>query len=188
MVKTLNAFVPYDSCIAQALSSTSYETQIPLFEKVKKYLRDSVEAKKIKLKDNLTNILENLSNDKIESFKEVISGADPYNHADYNLQSIFDKINANDFVKGYLSLSNENKDIVRVYIENRYERLQKSNGILKDLSPDKDNLQVICDKLKEAEEQLEVIDKLQVNKFITMLENAVAKLNLVAENLIEQTT
>lgn len=188
MVKTLNDFVPYDSCIAQARSSTSYETQIPLFEKVKKYLRDSVEAQKIKLKDNLTNILENLSNDKIESFKEVISGADPYNHADYNLQSIFDKINANDFVKGYLSLSNENKDIVRVYIENRYERLQKSNGILKGLSPDKDNLQVICDKLKEAEEQLELIDKLQVNKFITMLENAIAKLNLVAENLIEQTT
>lgn len=35
--------------------------------------------KKKKLKDNLTNILEKLSNDKIEDFKKVISGADPYN-------------------------------------------------------------------------------------------------------------
>lgn len=179
---TLNDFVPYDSCVAQALSATSYEIKNPLFEKVKHCLTDSIEAQKIKLKDNLTYLLENLSNDKIEEFKEVISGSDPYHHANYSMQSIFDKINVDAFVKGFLSLSNENKDIVRIYIENRYERLQKSNGILKDLSPDKDNLQVICDKLKEAEEQLKLIDKLQVNKFITMLEHAIAKLNLVAEN------
>ena len=168
---TLNDFVPYDSCVAQALSATSYEIKNPLFEKVKHCLTDSIEAQKIKLKDNLTYLLENLSNDKIEEFKEVISGSDPYHHANYSMQSIFDKINVDAFVKGFLSLSNENKDIVCIYIENRYERLQKSNGILKDLSPDKDNLQVICDKLKEAEEQLKLIDKLQVNKFITMLEH-----------------
>lgn len=41
---------------------------------------------------------------------------------------------------------------------------------------DKDNLQVIGDKLKAAEKELVSIDKLQVNKFISMIEDAIIEL------------
>lgn len=180
--KTLNEFVLCESTVRLIISSVSYETQVDLFSNIGEALLNVVLEQKKILKDDLTCIMEHLTNEKIDAFIQIISGSDPYKYSAYSMQPIFDKIDAEAFVKGYISLSNENKDIVRVYIENRYERLQKSNGILKDLSPDKDNLQVICDKLKEAEEQLKLIDKLQVNKFITMLENAIAKLNLVAEN------
>lgn len=173
---TLNDFVPYDSCVAQALSATSYEIKNPLFDKVKHCLTDSIEAQKIKLKDNLTYLLENLSNDKIEEFKEVISGSDPYHHANYSMQSIFDKINVDAFVKGFLSLSNEHKDVVYTYIGHRYEQLYNSTGLREYLLPDKDNLQAIRNKLEEVEQQLECIDKLQVNKFIKMIKNTIAEL------------
>ena len=96
------------------------------------------------MKDKLTTILENLTDDKIESFQEVIAGSDPYNHANYVLLPIFDKINPDAFVRGVLSLSNENKEIVRVYIGHRYEQLRYTTGDLRTrLLPDKDNLQVI---------------------------------------------
>lgn len=176
-VTNLNVFVSYESCVAQALSSTSYEIEMPLFEKVKGCLRDVIYAQKINLKDNLTNILENLSDDKIEIFKDVITGPDPYHHANYELQSIFDKINVDAFVNGFLSLSNENKEIVRVYIGHRYEQLHYTSGDLRNrLLSDKDNLQVIGDKLKAAEKELVSIDKLQVNKFISMIEDAIIEL------------
>lgn len=176
-VTNLNDFVSYESCVAQALSSTSCEIEMPLFEKVKGCLRDVIYAQKINLKDNLTNILENLSDDKIEVFTNVITGPDPYHHANYELQSIFDKINVDAFVNGFLSLSNENKEIVRVYIGHRYEQLRYTTGDLRTrLLPDKDNLQVIGDKLKAAEKELVSIDKLQVNKFISMIEDAIIEL------------
>lgn len=176
-VTILNDFVLYESCVAQALSAASYEIEIPLFEKVKGCLRDVIYAQKINLKDNLTNILENLSDDKIEVFTNVIIGPDPYHHANYELQSIFDKINVDAFVNGFLSLSNENKEIVRVYIGHRYEQLRYTTGDLRTrLLPDKDNLQVICAKLKVAVKQLVSVDKLQVNKFISMVEDAIIEL------------
>ena len=176
-VTNLNDFVSYESCVAQALSSASYEIEMPLFEKVKGCLRDVIYAQKINLKDNLTNILENLSDDKIEVFTNVIIGPDPYHHANYELQSIFDKINVDAFVNGFLSLSNENKEIVRVYIGHRYEQLRYTTGDLRTrLLPDKDNLQVICAKLKVAVKPLVSIDKLQVNKFISMVEDAIIEL------------
>lgn len=176
-VTILNDFVLYESCVAQALSAASYEIEIPLFEKVKSTLLTVISAQKINLKDNLTNILENLSDDKIEIFKDVITGPDPYHHANYELQSIFDKINVDAFVNGFLSLSNENKEIVRVYIGHRYEQLHYTSGDLRNrLLSDKDNLQVIGDKLKAAEKELVSIDKLQVNKFISMIEDAIIEL------------
>ena len=93
------------------------------------------------------------------------------------MQSIFDKINVDAFVNGFLSLSNENKEIVRVYIGHRYEQLRYTTGDLRTrLLPDKDNLQVICAKLKVAVKQLVSIDKLQVNKFISMVEYAIIEL------------
>ena len=113
---------------------------------------------------------------KIEEFKEVISGSDPYHHANYSMQSIFDKINVDAFVKGFLSLSNEHKDVVYTYIGHRYEQLYNSTGLREYLLPDKDNLQAIRNKLEEVEQQLECIDKLQVNKFIKMIKNATAEL------------
>lgn len=176
-VTILNDFVLYESCVAQALSAASYEIEIPLFEKVKSTLLTVISAQKINLKDNLTNILENLSDDKIEIFKDVITGPDPYHHANYELLPIFDKINPDAFVRGVLSLSNENKEIVRVYIGHRYEQLRYTTGDLRTrLLPDKDNLQVIGDKLRAAEKELVSIDKLQVNKFISMIEDAIIEL------------
>ena len=175
-VTNLNDFVPYESCVRQAFSATSYESSIPQFENVKACLQDVIIEQKKKLKDNLTNILENLSNDKIEDFKKVISGADPYNHANYVLQSIFDKINVDAFVDGFLSLSNENKEVVCIYIGHRYEQLCNSTGIRERLLPDKDNLQAIVSKLKKKKDCLILIDKFQVCKFIAMIEDSVGKL------------
>lgn len=176
-VTILNEFVLYESCVRQACSAVSSELPVPLFEKVKECMIEVIERKKIILKDNLTTILENLTDDKIESFQEVIAGSDPYNHANYVLLPIFDKINPDAFVRGVLSLSNENKEIVRVYIGHRYEQLRYTTGDLRTrLLPDKDNLQVIGDKLKAAEKELVSIDKLQVNKFISMIEDAIIEL------------
>lgn len=176
-VANLNDFVSYESCVSQAFSAASYETAVPLFEKVKGCLWDVINAQKVKLKDNLTYILESLSDDKIESFKDVISGSDPYHHANYESLSIFDKINVYAFVSGFLSLSNENKEIVRVFIGHRYEQLHYTTGDLRTrLLPDKDNLQVICAKLKVAVKPLVSIEKLQVKKFIKMIEDAIIEL------------
>lgn len=176
-VTILNDFVLYESCVRQACSAVSSELPVPLFEKVKECMMEVIERQKIILKDHLTNILENLSDDKIEVFTNVITGSDPYHHANYELQSIFDKINVDAFVNGFLSLSNENKEIVRVYIGHRYEQLHYTSGDLRNrLLPDKDNLQVIGDKLKAAEKELVSIDKLQVNKFISMIEDAIIEL------------
>lgn len=176
-VTILNDFVLYESCVRQACSAVSSELPVPLFEKVKECMMEVIERQKIILKDNLTTILENLTDDKIESFQEVIAGSDPYNHANYVLLPIFGKINPDAFVRGVLSLSNENKEIVRVYIGHRYEQLRYTTGDLRTrLLPDKDNLQVICAKLKVAVKQLVSIDKLQVNKFISMVEDAIIEL------------
>lgn len=175
-VTILNDFVLYESCVAQALSAASYEIEIPLFEKVKGCLRDVIYAQKINLKDNLTNILENLSDDKIEIFKDVITGPDPYHHANYELLPIFDKIKPDAFVRGFLSLSNENKEIVRVFIKHRYDQLQNSIDLRARLLPDIDNLQAIRDKLEIEEKKLTSIEKLQVNKFIKMIEYAIIEL------------
>ena len=176
-VTILNDFVLYESCVRQACSAVSSELPVPLFEKVKECMMEVIERQKTILKDNLTNILENLSDDKIEVFTNVITGPDPYHHANYELQSIFDKINVDAFVNGFLSLSNKNKEIVRVYIGHRYEQLHYTSGDLRNrLLSDKDNLQVIGDKLKAAEKELVSIDKLQVNKFISMIEDAIIEL------------
>lgn len=175
-VANLNNFVAYESCVAKALSSTSYELEIPLFEKVKVCLWDVINAQKVKLKDNLTNILESLSDDKIESFKDVITGPDPYHQANYELLSIFDKINVDAFVNGFLSLSNENKEIVRIFIGHRYDQLRNSIDLRVRLLPDKDNLKAIKDRLEIEEKQMVSIEKLQVNKFIKMIEDAIVEL------------
>ena len=175
-VTNLNDFVSYESCVAQALSAASYEIEIPLFEKVKSTLLTVISAQKINLKDNLTNILENLSDDKIEIFKDVITGPDPYHHANYELLPIFDKINPDAFVIGFLSLSNENKEIVRVFIKHRYDQLQNSIDLRARLLPDIDNLQAIRDKLEIEEKKLTSIEKLQVKKFIKMIEDAIIEL------------
>lgn len=175
-VANLNNFVAYESCVAKALSSTSYELEIPLFEKVKVCLWDVINAQKVKLKDNLTNILESLSDDKIESFKDVITGPNPYHQANYELLSIFDKINVDAFVNGFLSLSNENKEIVRIFIGHRYDQLRNSIDLRVRLLPDKDNLKAIKDRLEIEEKQMVSIDKLQVNKFIKMIEDAIVEL------------
>lgn len=175
-VTNLNDFVSYESCVAQALSSASYEIEMPLFEKVKGCLWDVINAQKINLKDNLTNILENLSDDKIEIFKDVITGPDPYHHANYELLPIFDKIKPDAFVRGFLSLSNENKEIVRVFIKHRYDQLQNSIDLRARLLPDIDNLQAIRDKLEIEEKKLTSIEKLQIKKFIKMIEDAIIEL------------
>lgn len=175
-VANLNNFVAYESCVAKALSSISYELEIPLFEKVKVCLWDVINAQKVKLKDNLTNILESLSDDKIESFKDVITGPDPYHQANYELLSIFDKINVDAFVNGFLSLSNENKEIVRIFIGHRYDQLRNSIDLRVRLLPDKDNLKAIKDRLEIEEKQMVSIEKLQVNKFIKMIEDAIVEL------------
>lgn len=175
-VTILNDFVLYESCVAQALSAASYEIEIPLFEKVKSTLLTVISAQKINLKDNLTNILENLSDDKIEIFKDVITGPDPYHHANYELLPIFDKIKPDAFVKSFLTLSNENKEIVRIFIKHRYDQLQNSIDLRARLLPDIENLQVIKDKLENEEKKLTSIEKLQVNKFIKMIEDAIIEL------------
>ena len=175
-VTILNDFVLYESCVAQALSAASYEIEIPLFEKVKSTLLTVISAQKINLKDNLTNILENLSDDKIEIFKDVITGPDPYHHANYELLPIFDKIKPDAFVKSLLTLSNENKEIVRIFIKHRYDQLQNSIDLRARLLPDIENLQVIKDKLENEEKKLTSIEKLQVNKFIKMIEDAIIEL------------
>lgn len=175
-VTILNDFVLYESCVAQALSAASYEIEIPLFEKVKSTLLAVISAQKINLKDNLTNILENLSDDKIESFKDVITGPDPYHHANYELSPIFDKIKPDAVVKSFLTLSNENKEIVRIFIKHRYDQLQNSIDLRARLLPDIENLQVIKDKLENEEKKLTSIEKLQVNKFIKMIEDAIIEL------------
>lgn len=176
-VGNLNDFVSYESCVSQALSAASYEVEIPLFEKVKECLWSVINARKVTLKDNLTYILENLSDENIESFKDIITGSDPYRRANYELLPIFDKINPDAFVKGFLSLSNENKEIVRVFVGHRYEQLHYTTGDLWErLLADKENLQAIADKLKMKEKRLASIEKLQVNKFIKMLENSVRNL------------
>ena len=92
------------------------------------------------------------------------------------MQSIFDKINVDAFVDGFLSLSNENKEVVCVYIGHRYEQLCNSTGIRERLLPDKDNLQSIVSKLKKKKDSLILIDKFQVCKFIAMIEDSVGKL------------
>lgn len=176
-VTILNDFVLYESCVAQALSAASYEIEIPLFEKVKSSLLTVISAQKINLKDNLTNILENLSDDKIEIFKDIITGPDPYHHANYELLPIFDKIKPDAFVIGFLSLSNENKEIVRVFIKHRYDQLQNSIDLRARLLPDIDNLQAIRDKLEIEEKKLTTIEKLQVKKFIKMIEDAIVELH-----------
>jgi organic radical activating enzyme len=128
------------------------------------------------LKDNLTNILENLSDDKIEVFTNVITGPDPYRHANYELLPIFDKIKPDAFVKSFLTLSNENKEIVRIFIKHRYDQLQNSIDLRARLLPDIENLQVIKDKLENEEKKLTSIEKLQVNKYIKMIEDAIIEL------------
>ena len=175
-ISNLNAFVPYESSVRNVFYSAAYEPSIPLFEKVKEALLDIIDQQKVALKDNLTSVIENLSNESIEVFKDLIMGSNPYNEASYDLLPIFDKINTDAFINGYLSLSNQNKDVVCEYIGYRYRKLQYSQGIRERLLSDKDNLQVIGDKLKAAEKVLVSIDKLQVNKFISMIEDAIIEL------------
>lgn len=175
-ISNLNAFVPYESSVRNVFYSAAYEPSIPLFEKVKEALLDIIDQQKVALKDNLTSVIENLSDESIEVFKDLIMGSNPYNEASYDLLPIFDKINTDAFINGYLSLSNQNKDVVCEYIGYRYRKFQYSQGIRERLLPDKDNLQVIGDKLKVIEQQLVCIDKLQVNKFITMTEEAIIEL------------
>jgi hypothetical protein len=175
-VTILNDFVLYESCVRQACSAVSSELPVPLFEKVKECMMEVIERQKIILKDNLTNILENLSDDKIEIFKDVITGPDPYRHANYELLPIFDKIKPDAFVKSFLTLSNENKEIVRIFIKHRYDQLQNSIDLRARLLPDIENLQVIKDKLENEEKKLTSIEKLQVNKYIKMIEDAIIEL------------
>lgn len=175
-ISNLNAFVPYESSVRNVFYSAAYEPSIPLFEKVKEALLDIIDQQKVALKDNLTSVIENLSDESIEVFKDLIMGSNPYNEASYDLLPIFDKINTDAFINGYLSLSNQNKDVVCEYIGYRYRKLQYSQGIRERLLPDKDNLQVIGDKLKVIEQQLVCIEKLQVNKFISMIEDAIIEL------------
>ena len=153
-ISNLNAFVPYESSVRNVFYSAAYEPSIPLFEKVKEALLDIIDQQKVALKDNLTSVIENLSDESIEVFKDLIMGSNPYNEASYDLLPIFDKINTDAFINGYLSLSNQNKDVVCEYIGYRYRKFQYSQGIRERLLPDKDNLQVISDKLKIIEQQL----------------------------------
>lgn len=175
-VSNLNDFVAFESCVRQALSSVPFENEIKSFSEVRDKLMETIEYQKKNLPDQLTFIMEHLSDDNINLFKDVIMGADPYHHAQYELLPIFDKINPDAFVHGYLSLNNENKDIACVYISYRYERLANSSGLRERLLQDIYTMAQIAEMLKKKYNSLRYIDKLQVKKMVTMLETSITEL------------
>ena len=101
-VKTLNEFVLYESVVRLIISSVSYETKVESFTNIIDILLDVVLEQKKILKDDLTCIMEHLTNEKIDAFIQIIRGSDPYKHSAYSMQPIFDKIDAEAFVKGYI--------------------------------------------------------------------------------------
>lgn len=175
-IKTLNDFVPVENKMRYAVSSTAHLGTIEEFEKIVNEICDVISRQKIRLKDDLSIIMESLTDDRIEEFETIISGSDPYNHANYELQSIFDKIDVNDFVKGYLALSNFNKSQVYIYIQYRYARLQNSIDLRKNLQADIENMTKIADLLEVKCRSLTVIEKHQVEMFCKMLREGVKQL------------
>lgn len=175
-IKTLNEFVLYESVVRMIISSVSYETKVDSFSCISDVLLDIVLEQKKILKDDLTCVMENLTNENIDAFIEIIKGADPYNHSSYNMQPIFDKIDPEAFVNGYLSLSNNNKDKVFIYVGYRYQNIQNDQRLRCNLCIELSTLITIEEKLKERITHLELIDKLQVKKFILMMEDAIAEL------------
>ena len=89
---------------------------------------------------------------------------------------IFDKIDAEAFVKGYIYLSNENKDKVFLYVGYRYQNIQNDQQLRRNLCVEIETLEAIEKKLKERLTHLELIDKLQVERFILMIDNAIVEL------------
>lgn len=175
-VKTLNEFVLYESVVRLIISSVSYETKVDSFSNISDILLEVVLEQKKILKDDLTCIMEHLTNEKIDAFIQIIRGSDPYKHSAYSMQPIFDKIDAEAFVKGYIYLSNENKDKVFLYVGYRYQNIQNDQQLRRNLCVEIETLEAIEKKLKERLTHLELIDKLQVERFILMIDNAIVKL------------
>lgn len=175
-VKTLNEFVLYESVVRLIISSVSYETKVESFTTISDILLDVVLEQKKILKDDLTCIMEHLTNEKIDAFIQIIRGSDPYKHSAYSMQPIFDKIDAEAFVKGYIYLSNENKDKVFLYVGYRYQNIQNDQQLRRNLCVEIETLEAIEEKLKERLTYLELIDKLQVERFILMIDNAIVEL------------
>ena len=175
-VKTLNEFVSYESIVRMIISSVSYEAQVDLFNDISEALLKVIHEQKKILKDDLTCIMEHLTNENIDAFIQIIRSADPYKHSTYSMQPIFDKIDTEAFVKGYILLSNENKDKVFLYVGYRYHNIQNNQQLRRNLCVEIGALEAIEEKLKERLTHLELIDKLQVERFISMIDNAIAEL------------
>ena len=175
-VKTLNEFVLYESVVRLIISSVSYETKVDSFSNISDTLLEVVLEQKKILKDDLTCIMEHLTNEKIDAFIQIIRGSDPYKNSAYSMQPIFDKIDAEAFVKGYILLSNENKDKVFLYVGYRYQNIQNDQQLRRNLCVEIETLEAIEKKLKERLTHLELIDKLQVERFILMIDNAIVEL------------
>ena len=89
-----------------------------LFDNVYKFISDL----KIEVKEPILILLEGISNKNLEELIDLMSQPDIYAHANYDMQSIFNRINIYKFCKGVRRLNNRNKMKLSESLAARYSQ------------------------------------------------------------------
>ena len=136
------------------------------------------------LKTDLTDMLESLSDDKIDDLYKIYGGSMPDHSTSYSDSPIFSKVDPVKFVKSYAALKNESKNKVCSLIISHYSEaldIQKLEDMVYHYVDDLNTLPTIIELLRKEADECQLVDRLNINILTNNLEKSVEKIRKADE-------
>lgn len=131
---------------------------------------------KKEVKEPILTLLEGISNENIEELIALMSQPDIYAHANYDMQSIFNRVNIHKFSKGVRRLNNRNKMRLSEALEVRYSQNFRKGDYQNIFGDEECAIQEIRNMFEDNMKKTTKMTKMAYVKLIEPLDYALNKL------------
>lgn len=164
--------------LLRACAIQEREKRLPRFTWLYESLRTEISSLLENVHEPLIEMLEHVSNENMDQIAQMINDTDPYGHANYNMQSVFQKVNISKLCSSIRLLNNKNKNLFAEILNSRYNH-DWDDEYFKRFMDEKESLVLMMEYIERCISNSTKMSRVAYSKIMNELEFVVNRLERI---------